>query len=73
MAFVREDHPEDLGAPAWDVFDAEGRFLGAVTMPERFAPGLFRDDKIHGVWRDELNVEYVVRLRIVGDLGAGAT
>ena len=72
-ASLRADHSEDLGAPEWDVFDAEGRFLGVVTMPERFAPSLFRDDLIYGVWRDELNVEFVVRLRIVSDLGAGAT
>ena len=73
LAAVREDHLEDLGAPEWDVFDAEGRFLGVVTVPDRFTPSLFRDDRIYGVWRDELNVEYVVRLRIVGDLGVGAT
>ncbi len=73
LASVREGHYEDLGAPEWDVFDAEGRFLGVVTMPGRFAPSLFRGDKIYGVWHDEFNVGYVVRLRIVGDLGAGAT
>ena len=72
LASVRETHMEDLGAPEWDVFDAEGRFLGVVTMPERFTPALLRDDMIYGVRRDELNVEYVVRLRIVGDLGTGA-
>ncbi len=44
--------------------------LGAAEWD---APSLFRDDKIYGVWRDELNVEYVLRLRIVGDLGIGAT
>ena len=32
---------EDAGAQTWDVFDAEGRFLGVVTMPDRFAPRLF--------------------------------
>ncbi|MFQ6045608.1 MAG: 6-bladed beta-propeller [Gemmatimonadales bacterium] len=57
---------EDIGAPDWDVFDARGRYLGVVTMPPRFAPRLFRDDKIYGVWRDELDVQYVVRLGITG-------
>ncbi len=57
---------EDAGAPEWDVFDAEGRYLGIVTMPRRFQPRVFQDDKIYGVWRDELDVQYVVRLRIVG-------
>jgi hypothetical protein len=73
LASVREDHPEDLGAAEWDVFDGDGRYLGVVRMPDRFAPSLFREDMIYGVWRDELNVEYVLRLRIVGDLGIGAT
>ena len=61
------------GAPDWDVFDAEGRYLGVVSMPDRFAPKIFRGDKIYGLWRDDLNVDYVVRLRIRGDLGVGAT
>jgi hypothetical protein len=56
---------EDSGAPEWDVFDADGRLLGVVAMPPRFAPRLFRDDKIYGVWRDDLDVQHVVRLRIV--------
>jgi hypothetical protein len=64
---------DDMGAPEWDVFDSEGRFLGVVAMPHRFKPMVFRGDKIYGVWRDEFDVQYVVRLRIVGDLGAGAT
>lgn len=62
----------DFGAPDWDVFDAQGRFLGVVTMPPDFTPRLFRGDKIYGVWRDELDVQYVLRLRIVGDFGPGA-
>ena len=53
---------------AWDVFDSEGRYLGIVMLPTRFTPSLFRHDKIYGVWSDELDVQYVVRLRIVGDL-----
>ncbi len=57
----------------WDIFDAQGRFLGTMTMPERFNPMVFRGDKIYGAWRDELDVGYVVVLRILGDLGAGAT
>jgi hypothetical protein len=64
---------EDQGASEWDVFDAQGRFFGTISMPHRFAPRIFRGDKIYGVWRDELDVQYVVRLRIVGDLGLGTT
>jgi hypothetical protein len=57
---------EESGAPDWDVFNSEGRLLGRVTMPDRFAPRVFQDENIYGVWRDELDVQYVMRLRIVG-------
>ena len=55
---------EDTGAADWDVFDADGRYLGVVTMPDRFSPRLFMGDKLYGVWRDDLDVQYVVRLKI---------
>jgi len=53
----------------WDVFDPIGRYLGVVTTPGRFDRMVIRGDEIYGRWRDELDVPYVVRLRIVGDLG----
>jgi hypothetical protein len=56
---------QDLGAPEWDVFDADGRYMGVVTMPRRFSPRLFRGDYVYGVWRDELDVQYVLRLKVV--------
>lgn len=59
------DITQDLGAPDWDVFDAEGRYLGVVTVPDRFSPRLFRGDHIYGIWRDELDVQYVLRMKIV--------
>jgi hypothetical protein len=43
----------------WSVFDPEGRFLGAVAMPDRFRPQQIGDDFILGVARDELDVERV--------------
>jgi hypothetical protein len=55
----------DLGSPAWDVFDGEGRYLGVVTMPRRFQPMRFVEDKIYGIQRDELDVQYIVRLGVV--------
>jgi hypothetical protein len=57
---------EDAGGPDWDVFDGAGRYLGVVTLPARFAPRLILGDKIYGVWRDELDVQYVMRMRVVG-------
>jgi hypothetical protein len=67
-----EEYAGEAGAPEWDVFDSEGRFLGTVTLPQRFTPVLFRDDRLYGTWRDELDVQYVLRLRILGDLDPGA-
>ena len=64
---------EEWASRDWDVFDSDGRFLGVVTLPQLFTAKLFRGDKIYGIWRDALEVQYVVRLRIVGDLAIGAT
>ncbi len=66
---LEEEQPDFAhpGAPEWDVFDSAGRFLGVVTMPPRFTPTEFRGNKIYGVLRDESDISYAVRLRIVGD------
>ena len=47
--------------------DSEGRLLGVVSMPPRFTPTEFRGNKIYGVLRDESDVPYAARLRVVGD------
>ncbi len=55
------------------MFDADGRYLGIMEMPDRFAPRTFLADRIYGVWRDDLDVPYLVTLRIRGlgeDTGA---
>lgn len=54
-----------VGAPEYDVFDDAGRFLGTISTPQRFEPLVTHNDRIYGVERDELGVQYVVRLRIV--------
>jgi len=56
----------DQGSDEWDVFDAEGRFMGFVTMPERFTPFSLRGDLFYGVWRDEFEVQYVKVYRVTG-------
>lgn len=51
----------------WDVFDPEGRYLGAVTTDLRFGlypRPVFRDGFLYAVTTDELEVPYVVRARI---------
>jgi len=55
-----------FGSPTWDVFDNGGRFLGVVEMPQRFQPVRFLGDRIYGIWRDELDVQYALVLRIEG-------
>lgn len=57
---------EDLtGSRDWEVFAEDGRFLGTVSFPPRFRPLRWRGDDVYGVRRDDLDVPYVVRLRLV--------
>jgi hypothetical protein len=63
----REPEGDETGA-LYDVFDPEGRYLGEVTLPfavELTPPPRLRDAFLHGVIRDELDVQYAVRYRIV--------
>jgi hypothetical protein len=55
-----------LGGPNWDIFDSSGRYLGTMTMPTGFQPVRFVGDRIYGIWRDELEVQYVMALQIRG-------
>lgn len=56
----------DQGSDEWDVFDAEGRYLGVIMMPDRFTPFSLKGDLLYGVWRDEFEVQYVKVYRIAG-------
>lgn len=44
---------------SWQVFGPDCRLLGTVRTPARFVPRFIGDDIVLGVWRDELDVEYV--------------
>jgi len=57
---------QNIGSAEWDIFDAEGRYLGIVEMPFHFQPLGFHDDSVFGVWRDDLDVQYVRVMRILG-------
>lgn len=63
-AFLADPHLA-LGSPDWDVFDSDGRLLGVVTLPARFRPWKFVGEEVYGVWKDELEVNYVMRLKVV--------
>lgn len=59
-----------LGADliGWEVFDTEGKFLGAVQSDidlSRLTIKVITPDRLYGVLRDDLDVQYVVRLRIL--------
>jgi hypothetical protein len=43
----------------WRVFDPEGRFLGTVETPTGGRVQQIGPDFVLGIWRDELDVEYV--------------
>ena len=50
----------DPDAPSrWDVFDPDGRMLGALSMPGRFRVTQIGSDYVLGVWKDDLDVEHV--------------
>lgn len=50
----------------FDVFDAEGRYLGRVRSPFPLPRDpVFRGGKLYAVTTDELGVQYVVRMRVV--------
>lgn len=48
----------------YDVFEADGSFLGTVRFPERFTPHVFDGDRVWGVSYDEYDVQYVTRWRV---------
>ena len=49
----------------YDVFEPDGQWLVRIRLPDRFRPMYMRRDHVWGVQRDELDVNYLVRLRIV--------
>lgn len=47
------------GPRRWAVFQPDGRFLGEVAMPMGFDVHEIGEDWVLGVWRDEMEIEYV--------------
>jgi hypothetical protein len=50
----------------WLVFDSNGLGRGSVMMPEGLSVTTISHDYVAGVWRDDLDVEYVRLYRITG-------
>jgi hypothetical protein len=63
LLWVEEYRAPGEVEPRWQLFDPEGRWLTAVVTPERFRVLDIGEDYLLGVWRDELDVEY---LRLYG-------
>ena len=43
----------------WRVLSPSGEFLGVVSFPRGFRPMSFKRERVAGVWRDDLSVEFV--------------
>jgi hypothetical protein len=66
--FVQPIGSEEETGRVFDVFDREGRYLGAARSDVRFEtlpPPLIQGDHAYGVTTDEAGVPYAVRARIV--------
>jgi len=61
---LSEELSRRLGAPDWDVFDPTGRYLGALTFPDRFTPITWVGWSVLGRWLDDLDRHHLVRLEI---------
>jgi hypothetical protein len=60
---------ETLYAPrpaVYDVFDAEGRYLGRVDAAVPLSRPVITGDRLHAITVDDLGVQYIVRMRIAG-------
>lgn len=57
--------PEPDSATSWTVFDRTGRKLSRLRMPGRFRPLEIGAGYVLGVWKDDLDVEYVRLYRLV--------
>lgn len=53
------------GPNALEVFASDGRYRGRLPIPEGFRPTRVTARHLYGVWRDELDVTYARRYRIV--------
>jgi hypothetical protein len=50
---------------SWDIFNPDGVWLGIVRTPPRFDLYEVGEDYVLGLWRDELEVEYVRKYELI--------
>lgn len=56
----------------YDVFQADGDYVATVRFPDRFQPMVLRGEHAWGVLRDEYDVEYVARFRVLPPTAAAS-
>lgn len=66
---LTEEMSRRLGSTEWDVFGADGRYLGTIDLPARFSPMAWTSDAVYGRWMDDLDRSLVVKLAM--ERGAG--
>ena len=50
---------EANGPSTWQVYDSAGAHLGEAVLPAGFRPFSITRDEVMGLWRDELDVEFI--------------
>jgi hypothetical protein len=56
--------PEEGVPQEWQVFDRDGRWIGALTMPPGFSVMSIGRSEILGIYRDEVDVEHLHAYRL---------
>lgn len=51
-----------------EVFSAEGKYLGDVTIPAAVVPAVIREDKVYAIFEDEEGFKSVKRFRIIWNM-----
>jgi outer membrane protein assembly factor BamB len=57
--WVSDSALDPADAEQWNVFGTNGHWLGMIALPPSFRLEAVSTDRIAGVWRSELDVEYV--------------
>jgi len=67
----RPPEPKWREPTVFDVFEPDGRYLGRVAVPQKVNFKAMRGNEVWAVVRDSLDVQQVVRYRIVPGFGRG--
>lgn len=64
QVWIRHYRVDPDAATQWQILDSTGVAIGVVQLPGRFELHAVEDQYLIGVWRDELDVEYVQVWRV---------